>query len=969
MDVPEEEPPSRVTGVSLEPQSKEVQGVVDLDDNPQFTCQPVLCLQPATTETTTSHSSSSSANLFGNLLPVVIPQGDHQDLVAPPKISDIESAQNESESPGADEPKDVQLHNSTPTRDTNPATSHQADARLAPKQDDNANSPNPIPQPDDAHHHNPSLQRASKETALTSVACSTGDHEAVSPIHAPDPASMTSLETDPAQTHKDESTRRDCAIASDSDFDDCPQAVRCRLRNRMRNGPLVQLDLSPVPPPGPGAMGSRQGRAMAMLSSNPELTCRNYFPYPPPDILDAIIELDRELDSWRSVFPGFDQDFIDIHLDRFEEENRLFAETMKGHADRHNALFGSIMDLQKKLRDVAHERHCAQNDRLSGRRKWTQQDRVNILTRLAQEEQVLNEARENAVHELKRSILAGNKMLEKALCWDFGVPRAIEARRARERQVQMAEEESAKLGIATAMIGLRGSVKDQDYTTHNGIVKNTGFVANSRMQALDSPPDPADMKLDPSLLRENLDSLVTAIPDWFYILDSKKSLPLKGNTYWERYKSLLEVFTASYTTARKEAVEAEQRAAERLRADQRAAERRATKDQTAGQQQNQKHGDGLANTRQDLFEGQPTSQDDPDSSAARHNEMSPSDEWEDVPEQASRNPKAAPAGRTTSSRVIGTQAAAQSQTAAAPHAGPTIAGTTVHNKISNEIEKAQAEACKLHRMIVGRQMEHDDEMKKRAREERELRRSAKGYNIYGLLCDAGVNNLNHRPTIGHSVLSDTNYPHNSPHTSPHPGSSSLVPEGVVSRSAAAGISAQASLSQLLERYGGPAQAHGSLGRQGNSGFSFRQTGPPQQPHYGRPFRNSELLTGRWIGNPPPFAEARPSQPSRYQIHELPTGRWVDDRTPSHEATLSQPRHRPPQGQDPLSNGEVDNLATSTQPGPPALQRQTTSLADDVIHGRPADNEAGTSQAEPVELRSSLARPGHSRKGKSVSWLN
>ncbi|KAJ4300432.1 hypothetical protein N0V88_003107 [Collariella sp. IMI 366227] len=723
-----------------------------------------------------------------------------------------------------------------------------------------------------------------------------------------------------------------------------------------------------------------------------KLQCPDYFPYPPPDILKSNIELDRELDSWCTVHQGFDQNLIDTHLSRFEEENRLLANTIKENIERGNYLADEVAEAKQTVKQLSDqfEHICTVP---IPKMKRPQRD-----LRLANLSEMRKKAEERLVEtqrEYSEFLCASLKVVEKTLRWDVGVPKATQELRAREHQSQMAEEKFTKLGIATAMMGLYGTVKDQDHATYTMIMRITRFIVDTKMKACGMTPGLIETTAGVTILRDNLDFLVSDLPEWFKLIDDNKVFPIHGETSWERLKNLLAAAADVFSAAQ-----------EKKGGD----EQRTTVEHPDLVPQNDPDGcvAYAPNIISEIIKARAKECENSRRYVGhqlRHDDEMMKQEWEERKLRREGNGYSItellcdggvndlnylpPATRPEisdidhafhlldtlphlSNSIPAHEPSTSSQAAGVLSALPHLSDSIPAQEPLTSSQAAGGLSARDSLLQIQQRLGGPSEDKKRPLGERT------GSGFFSTLVGSF-----HESRFSPRRLSwDIKFLSKGQATTED---SSQFP------SADAGLSHQpgvktAGPSNAHRRPDPPPQADDSLSRDDYQP-TFTQTKPVWIPQRkGTPI-DDELIHGHRADENseaglslPPVHNAAASQ--IFLMEE------IDTHPPSPRAGLSEPRHHPappppeaglskprrrpappPQADDPLSHG--NGLPTSALIRPMRMpQRQGTSIADDVIHGRQADdsNETGPSQAVPPPPRSAMARPGHSRKGKSVSWM-
>ncbi|KAL2015499.1 hypothetical protein VTK56DRAFT_5354 [Thermocarpiscus australiensis] len=206
--------------------------------------------------------------------------------------------------------------------------------------------------------------------------------------------------------------------------------------------------------------------------------------FPPPDMGEQNREFNREfLGPPINPARGLDMQFIERYLDYYSEEAMVFAETIEENREH----FDDCLDVVKSQKIILAKLK---------QEHWAEQCRPGVsphvrdqkLAQIAAVEKHVATSLALDIRRLKEILASGADMVAKAFAWDFDVARATE-----EAQ----------------------TTKREKYT------------------------EPCDND-DEYQKKLTADDLVTVIPAWFAILDSKGSVELSATSAVDRFKELLE---------------------------------------------------------------------------------------------------------------------------------------------------------------------------------------------------------------------------------------------------------------------------------------------------------------------------------------------------------------------------------------------------------------------------------------------
>jgi hypothetical protein len=640
-----------------------------------------------------------------------------------------------------------------------------------------------------------------------------------------------------------------------------------------------------------------------------------YFHFPPPDMGGINREFERELDESRPVYEPLDADLVDSVVDGYAAQTKIVIKLMKEHQAEFDHVNESFLASKNELTELNHNRERVITSTYAFKESMTPGERTRLLAQIDAAEAPLLKQQDAARQELKEIVLHGRAKIARTLRQDLRAPDIIDEQRARAHQRKDVEEQDTELGIAGAMLGLRGSLKEQNHSTHSAILRYTQLVVDEGQRAFDQkhnwnkPAGPA-----PTRPISNVDAVVTAVPLWFTILDARGTIELRSVTPLERFKELFRVMGTSSNTAREE--------------------------QWADEFRPNRH------------------------TWDKHYHK-PNDAWPNAIQRSGGGWWTCRSGPDASSAEL-TCKLCHPRDQVSPESAPEPSATERYQNILDEIESAQAEANKRDHLMLKYQLQQERDDINRYWQRREWNRSGGGVDISEVLHGRDVNELNYRPSLGRSQ-------------SWQPGaasqSSELDGEQVINQTSAS----QTGASQSPQRPGGSQVHELLSGRQNSNQTPTPQTGASQSPQRPVGSQVHELLSGRRTSNdgPSPQTASLFSPPRRLGcsplLRELLSGRQANEnRAPQATGPSQPPRGR--RGSHlsyELSSGRQANNENATQVAPPqaALHRHNSSQAHDLLHGRQTDNETSPAQAGPSQLRSSLLCPGQKGKGKEkrVSW--
>jgi hypothetical protein len=418
-----------------------------------------------------------------------------------------------------------------------------------------------------------------------------------------------------------------------------------------------------------------------------------FFRFPPLDMGEHNREFERELEESRPIYEGFDSATIDQQLHGYTAQTKVFTEIMGEHQADLNRLNTVFVSNKKELAHLGQERQRAMTNTSSRGEVMTRKEQAKVIARVAEAEELLMKEQDAVREELNGVIMRGRANITRALGQDLRAPTMIDRQRTRANQRKIMEEQDTEMGIAAAMVGLRGNLKEQDDRTHEAIMRNAQLVVDERMKAFDQEDNWCrPEKLTPVTSTPKVDAIVTSVPEWFTILEAKKVIPLQGATSLDKFKDLLLQMRTSVYNAREE---------------QRDEELRPTKHKW--NKQHHKPNDAWPNAVQRIKGGWWHCRDGPDAPP---------------PE---RNCKLC-------HREV-------------PVEDPGPSAAKRHQRLLEEIEMAQAEANRKDRLSLKYRLQQEHEDIDRYWQHREWRRSGGGVSISEVLHGRDVNDLNYRSSV------------------------------------------------------------------------------------------------------------------------------------------------------------------------------------------------------------------------------
>jgi len=431
-----------------------------------------------------------------------------------------------------------------------------------------------------------------------------------------------------------------------------------------------------------------------------------FFPFPAPDMLESNREFDQELEDARPVFWGFDQEVIDRQVDLYAEQTRIFEQVLGEHDAEFDPAYDRVLYIKEQLTHLNYERQRAITSEYAHKPVMTPQERTRLLAEIAAAERPFLEEREPAHADLTEIIFRGRVQIARCLQKDLRADNEIDQGRARAGQRKVTEEEVTELGVAGAMIGLRGTLKQQSEKTRTEALEFAQRVIDAKMKEFDES-DPAyrprkSVLPAPPRSGPSVDAIVTSIPAWFTILDAKGTVALSAPTPLGRFKQLLHCIGSSSYSAREEQWLRDSRP-----------------EKLSPAKEYHEPDDGWPTAKQRARGGWWTCRSGPDACWAERNcELCHSPEAE---------------------------AAAALEASIDPRAF-----RDRYQHISDEVEKAMAEANVRDRLMLKHTLEQERQDIERYWQHREWMRSGGGTDILEVLHTPDVNHLNYRPTAGRS---------------------------------------------------------------------------------------------------------------------------------------------------------------------------------------------------------------------------
>ncbi|KAL2159872.1 hypothetical protein VTH06DRAFT_2005 [Thermothelomyces fergusii] len=583
-------------------------------------------------------------------------------------------------------------------------------------------------------------------------------------------------------------------------------------------GDVAEQSLGPSDPPFAKNGG---GNASGSRSSNDggDGDHHYFFHFPPPDMGHHNRDFDRELERSRPVYDGLNTDLIDKQLDAFAARTELILSRLKAHQAEFEPVNTLFIAIKNELTHLNYERQRAITSQYSLLNRTTPRERARILARVAEAEKPLLEEQKRVKEVLMELVIRGRTKIARILREDLRVPATIDETRARTSRRKMMEEQYTELGIAGAMIGLRGSLKQQSYSNHTAILRFARRVVDEGLKEFDEkhswgkPGEP--VSVEPV---SNVDSVVTTVPPWFAILDAKGTVKLRATGPVDRLKELLQILQTSWNAAREEEWADEFR---------------------------------------------------PNRHAWKKQYHEPSDAWPNALRRkrggwwACRSgPDASPAER--SCKLC-------HQSAASPQGQvSTRTAREQYRRVLEEIEAAQAEASKRHQLMLKYQLQQEREDIDQYWQRREWIRSGGGVEVSKVLHGRDVGEPNYRPSSSfqasglmprkQTINEPTFPPAAGPSSPPRPlGRRSPLPDESLTGEAASKLGSVSGESSRPPRrlHGSPLFHELLAGKQGNEVPT--QMPPPLSLHRLHSSQAHDALHGRLPSNDTSPPQGGPSQ--------------------------------------------------------------------------------------------------------------
>jgi hypothetical protein len=278
-----------------------------------------------------------------------------------------------------------------------------------------------------------------------------------------------------------------------------------------------------------------------------------FFSFPPPNMLENNREFDTELEENRPVFEPFDQDIVEMQLDGYAAQTKLFIQVMAAHQAEFDTVYGRFLSQKAELERLNDLRQRGVTGELARPPTMNARARAKLFSEVTEAKIPVIKEMKAARRELEELIIRGRVKISHGLRRDLRAPDVIDERRARALQRITIEEQATDLGMAGAMIGLRGGLNKQIGSTQAAILRYTRDVVDERLKEFDQLDDSHQPdKSIPVKPASNVDTVITTVPLWFSILDAKGTVELSGTTPLDRYKELLQVVGNVSAAARDE---------------------------------------------------------------------------------------------------------------------------------------------------------------------------------------------------------------------------------------------------------------------------------------------------------------------------------------------------------------------------------------------------------------------------------
>jgi hypothetical protein len=289
--------------------------------------------------------------------------------------------------------------------------------------------------------------------------------------------------------------------------------------------------------------------------------------YPGPDMAGPIRALDLMIEALGVTHPGFGMQFIEARLGRHTEETKAYAQTMQENKEQLVNLRRLVFSKKQRLMRLQ-DAHTFLEEELIHRvvedvtpdeqtRRYKSVSssfiRRSFREITAQEPRAVK-AFEDALRAYTDALAHGTNLALHALRWDYDLINSGITKRIMDGQRLATEDKSWDMAIAAAMMGVRVPLKEQDQYTANAIldiaepcVKKLLKPKGRDFSALENMGDYSVRNL-----KSNLDSVITTIPEWFTILESKGTVKLYTATPIDRFKELVQFIGRLPSNARAE---------------------------------------------------------------------------------------------------------------------------------------------------------------------------------------------------------------------------------------------------------------------------------------------------------------------------------------------------------------------------------------------------------------------------------
>jgi hypothetical protein len=263
----------------------------------------------------------------------------------------------------------------------------------------------------------------------------------------------------------------------------------------------------------------------------------DFFKFPQPDMGKINREFDEDyLKVKNPPTLGLDLPIVDKCMDRYAEETMVFAETMEEHQDQFDSWQHVITSNEKALKDLDEKRGRVIRDYKQLKSVLPARIPREYLAEIAAAEKVAQRDIAQAQREIRHNIVRGHTMIANHLRWDFDLPEAIDEAQVKKVENETAQEEHASLMRAARTIGTPYFATGQDNSAVQGVTQQLALVDVKGKGVLkDSQPSRFEG------LNSAEDEIISAVPEWFTILDSKGIIRLRARNPRDRLKELLKM--------------------------------------------------------------------------------------------------------------------------------------------------------------------------------------------------------------------------------------------------------------------------------------------------------------------------------------------------------------------------------------------------------------------------------------------